>query len=503
MILTLRCFALLAVLVAVWSCARSAPPGKAESTCERIDRCSCRDSHTGHVVSLHALAALGSPAFHVRDRDRTQYTYYYDPCEAFTRSGPGSCENVAVCQTDKDADKNYNIGFGETAYFETNFSQLAVTYSGGPYDRQCSPSRISNTTVYLKCDKDGSVNSSKLHYYTEAPMGEYFFTLTSKCACPGGCPGPDRPYCPPEGTKGCACRLSSNGQLVNIESLDKPSAPLTGTSGSNRVYFNPCSAMASPGGCGGSTACVYSSLKRSYTSYGLPGTGNFSVDQQGNVSLNYQTRERNSTVRLVCDRSARQAPQFSVVSVSDAELVMELRYICACPGECLRPPVVCHATDSCSCTLTENLGTIDLHSLDNPVAPLRARALDPSGSWNTYYYNPCSNFSVVGTQGNCEGVAACQEDSGKRDWSLGSQRSVTYHVTQEEVEHDVSLIYTGGTDNRQVTVQLRCNPTLSSAQLSFLNENPAKNYHLILEGKEACPKNSTEPHLRKKPVELN
>lgn len=169
---------------------------------------------------------------------------------------------------------------------------------------------------------------------------------------------------------------------------------------------------------------------------------------------------------------------------------MEMRYICACPGQCLRPPVVCSASDGCSCTLSEDLGTINLHDLDNPVAPLRVRVLDQSGSWNTYYYNPCSAFSVQGSQDNCEGVAACQLDAANRDWSLGTQNTVVYKVAQTE-NHDVSLVYTGGTNNRQVTVHLRCNETLDRPRLTFEEENPYLSYSLLLEAKEACPRNST------------
>ena len=468
--------------------------------CQQINSCSCRDPETGKIIDLHALASETGPAFTFEYED--MYQFAYNPCVGFFVPGSGQCQNAALCQTDIKQSYNYLLGTQSSAMFiEANTSaKYAIRYRGAPIGR--GNERVS--TLDLVCDEQ-AVNST-VQYLGEQTEGVYLFRLVSKCSCPGGCSGepPSAPTCTPEGPKNCACRLSSDNELINLLSLDNPAAPLVVSTSTSRVYLNPCTGVDLGQGCTDAVSCVYQAGQ--YTEYGHPSTEQYTVDNAtGQVTLSYKSLDgtKQTRIRLVCDQAQRHYPRLTDVGEpTESLLELELRSVCACPGECFSPPTTCTQVDDCTCSLNEGLGTISLHDLDNPFAPLRKyvpNTQEPStGVW--YYYNPCTNFSVSGNQNLCRDVAACQVGSPTPiDMPLGLQSTVTYRTSSTDPD-TVTLLYTEGYHDRQVAVTIHCNQSATIPTLDFDREDPEKHYFLSLYSSAACPKTALPEELEHKNI---
>eukprot|EP00117_Sycon_ciliatum_P031160 scpid86713/ scgid24427/ len=297
--------------------------------------------------------------------------------------------------------------------------------------------------------------------------------------------------CRAEGADNCACRYDGGGGLVNIRSLNQPKSPIIVRGGTPNitVTFNPCTGIdvgpvTSP--CRNVTVCV--ELDGIYRDFGVPSKSGF-ADISGRLSLAYQPADESAAtiIELVCDESQRHTPKVTLLAEEfPLILAMELRSVCACPGGCLNPPISCDRVDDCSCRLSDGSGTLSLHNLDNPFAPLSAKAVDHWNTSYTYYYNPCSPFSLPAPVQNCTNVAACQTiPQNSEDFNIGVHSNVTYRVSTVDSQ-SVVLHYIHGNDGRNSYVQLICNAAQESPVFTFIKEDPFRTYHFTLESRDCC-----------------
>ena len=456
--------------------------------CVRESACSCRDESTSELVSLFPLAnSQGHAGLRAYNGS---FVFEFNPCLNITSP---ICQDVAFCQHYTDAPQGtfYNLG-----------TQASVQFSGSAADNNMAMQLQGKTTVgghsttrttniNLFCNP--TALTPVLSFVSEQGS-TYTFNLTSHCACAGAChPPPEE--CVEDSINHCACRLnpSDGDQLVNIRTIDDPSSPLTcsvldpSNNKTATIYYNPCSGITKGvTGCIGSTICLQEPDK--VMVFGTPQSKQFGVDQEGNPTISYTE----ATATLVCDYTARHMPQLNATLRFAPDigyhLVLEVRTICACPGACVSPPVSCTPIDDCSCQISEDGGVIRLHDLDNPLRPLQVHHATTSPAGQTFVYNPCSNFSIAGRNDACLEVAGCQfggyatPDTGES--SMGLQPTAQFRVSQEGV---VTISYSQGDQGRQFSVILLCNKTLPVPLLSWLSENPQRNYHLQLESEYGCP----------------
>ena len=80
--------------------------------------------------------------------------------------------------------------------------------------------------------------------------------------------------------------------------------------------------------------------------------------------------------------------------------IFKLYTQCVCPGGCKRSKIECVGQDLCTCEMSDGTGTINLHSLDNPLNPMK----DESNPAQTIFYNPCSPVATpdCGNHSVCE-----------------------------------------------------------------------------------------------------
>ena len=457
----------------------------ARGECTKIDSCSCQDASSGQIVSLSALADKTGGAA-LRATGPQGDVYRYNPCLAFTEAPGTQCDSVAICQKTSQ-DEYYNLGNQSTSNFVEENGTLILQYAGA--DTVEGARRVS--TIYLQCKMD--ITTPVFEFLGETTPGQYYFNLTTRCACPGACPR-EESHCTPEGAKNCSCRLATGG-LVNILSLDQPNAPLTVSTATASVTFNPCTGFdTGPGGsgCRDVTTCLYRS--GAYYDFGDPSNADYEM-RDGNVLLSYRSHDgdRKTNVQLVCDEGQRHYPKISIVGEpTETELNLELRSVCACPDGCYSPHVPCEKVDDCSCRLADGSGIISLRNLDNPVAPLKDSYID---KWNTlynFYYNPCTNFTTPEPNDNCTNVAVCQIlPNNQEDFSLGLQSSVQYRTSTVD-STIVSFNYLYGGDDRQTFIQMKCNASSNIPDFDFVKEEPYKTYHFELESRYACVQTSAE-----------
>eukprot|EP00117_Sycon_ciliatum_P041278 scpid20838/ scgid30223/ len=452
------------------------------SACTKLDACSCRDSASGKVISLGALASGdGTPAVNIT-APMGKYRYSYNPCLPFTVRNGTQCVNVAMCQRDTQQEivpGLYNLGNQSSAEFVSNGTELYLHYEGSTTDSGA----VRMTRIQLICDTAATVPDFR--FVRESQVGRYEFTMRTRCACPGECEEFHR-ECKAEGSAQCACRLT-DGQLINIRSLNQPSAPLVVKTDEFSVTLNPCTGIdVGPGTtqCRDVTVCMQ--RQGAYLDYGIAERANYSLDV-GQVTLSYTSRDgsRSTEIKLVCDQGQRHYPQVLVVNEPTSSLLkLEMRSVCACPGACLSPPVTCERVDDCTCRLADGAGTFSLHDLDNPVAPLTATSSNGFTTFK-YYYNPCTKFTAPEPNDNCTDVAVCQIDAkNAHDFSLGTQSGVSYRVSADT--DAVSFHYIGGDSGRQTYVQLQCSTSADIPVLHYVDEKPANTYHFALESKTAC-----------------
>lgn len=465
-----------------------------DGACVQTDACSCRDSETGHTITLLGLSKFeGSQSAFFQTSYKwpsppTLYNYFYNPC---FNVDVGGCNGVAACQTNNNSNASVPLGMQTTAKFEDDGGNLSIYYEQTATDNVTRMSR-----VYLHC----APNATQ-HTFVARDMSVYLtfeFDLTSPCVCAGQAPK----YCSAmpvachmDGRNKCQCRYSDGRGVVNLHSIDNASSPLVVQVDDERLHqaaFNPCTGFNwaegqfDPGLCRNSTTC-FAPIGDQWYDYGVAESTFFQAGPDGDdLTLMYWSEDRNyhSEIKLVCDPAQRQRPMLAAPRGGPQQglLQLELRTICACAGGCLPQERTCSAKDPCTCDLNQNLGRISLHALDNSIAPLQAS----NSSDTIVYYNPCSPFTVPGLGSNCVNVSACQVCVTKEvDMSLGSQKSVSFRANS--FTNEVTAYYQGGTNGTHFSVDLRCDLLAVAPQLTFQGETSPGEYSFALRSRCACP----------------
>lgn len=156
-----------------------------EKTCDPKDQCSCKWSDTGKIVSLWGIDDPNSVKFKDKAfQGPSDYQLDYSPCTLFTEGK--TCIDCLSCQHNTDKSVYYSAGTRKG--FSTIFdgSNLNFLYAGDPtVDRY-----IRYTNIKLICDPKALEPQMSQPIEKKAPdqkSSTFSFTLTSKCACDGGC----------------------------------------------------------------------------------------------------------------------------------------------------------------------------------------------------------------------------------------------------------------------------------------------------------------------------
>lgn len=161
--------------------------------------CACRMSDTQKIIALGDLVKNDTqrriPRF--KTQDGISWDFGYHPCNNFNmfdnvtnpRPGHKKCVNVTAARyTSISAHICDSLGNMESGVFKyvvnptflSNYSGVSVTY------RDASSV---GAVIYLVCNKGLSLSDSRFNYLnvTEGVQETYYFSLESRCSCPGGC----------------------------------------------------------------------------------------------------------------------------------------------------------------------------------------------------------------------------------------------------------------------------------------------------------------------------
>ena len=198
----------------------------------------------------------------------------------------------------------------------------------------------------------------------------------------------------------CSCRLKnveSTGVISLHGLVSDKHEPRFVTEGKTSAigklygfYYNPCKNFSYLG-CTDTVICQQDAPN---TFYNLGNLDTVEFKYQGNsVVAVYQSRSQNSDslnktseVHLICDEDEVLGKFQFVSEPVDEHYIFNLYTQCACPGTCKNPKVDCVGQDLCMCEFSDGTGTINLHSLDNPLSPMK----DEPHPLQTVFYNPCS-----------------------------------------------------------------------------------------------------------------
>lgn len=196
----------------------------------------------------------------------------------------------------------------------------------------------------------------------------------------------------------CSCRLRNvqNPGLINLHGLvsgkHEPRFLAEGKSEQTGMaytfYYNPCTYFLHMG-CPNTSLCQKGS-------YGYHDLGNFQTVkfkyQNNSVIAVYKSLSRyvdfnrTSEVELVCDKAEIMGRFEFVGEPYEGCYRFKLYSQCACPGRCTASTKECIGQDLCTCEMSDGTGTINLHSLNNPLDPMK----DEPNPMQTVFYNPCS-----------------------------------------------------------------------------------------------------------------
>ena len=195
----------------------------------------------------------------------------------------------------------------------------------------------------------------------------------------------------------CSCRLKNvqNPGLINLHGLVSENEPRFVTEGKSEhtgvvytFYYNPCKNFLDLV-CPNTSVCQ----RDVYEFYDLGNLNTAEFKYQHNsvvvVYKSSQSRDginRTSEVELVCDETAVLGRFEYVGEPIQTHYKFKLHTQCACPGKCKASKIECVGQDLCTCEMSDGSGTINLHSLDNPVNPMK----DVPNPKQTVLYNPCS-----------------------------------------------------------------------------------------------------------------
>ena len=196
----------------------------------------------------------------------------------------------------------------------------------------------------------------------------------------------------------CSCRLKNVQEpgLINLHNLVSDNEPRFVTEGRSEqtglvytFYYNPCKNFLDLV-CPNTSVCQ----KDQYEFYDLGNLNTAEFEYQNNSvivvykseSQNYDGINRTSEVELICDENEVLGRFEYVGEPVQAHYKFKLYTQCACPGKCKVSKVECVGQDLCTCEMSDGSGTINLHSLDNPLNPMK----DEPNPKQTIFYNPCS-----------------------------------------------------------------------------------------------------------------
>ncbi|KAK7108940.1 uncharacterized protein [Littorina saxatilis] len=152
----------------------------------KTDVCGCVFDDGSGTIDVSSLANTdGTPRFQTVPGGPHNETYYYNPCTPFNKV---TCSEAAVCVVNANGENATQVGDAETATWiyqaqgqgGVNASVLIANYQHRGSDF------ISQSFVKFVCDPSASTPTFELE---NDDNNVYYFTLTSKCACPNaaGC----------------------------------------------------------------------------------------------------------------------------------------------------------------------------------------------------------------------------------------------------------------------------------------------------------------------------
>ena len=268
----------------------------------------------------------------------------------------------------------------------------------------------------------------------------------------------------------CSCRLKNVPEpgLIYLHGLvnDKhePRFMIEGKSEqTGRVYtfyYNPCKNFLDLG-CPNTAVCQ----KNVHDFYDLGNIDTTEFEYQNNSVIviyksqaqNIDNIDRTSEVELVCDETEVLGKLEFVGEPMQAHYRFKLYTQCACPGRCRKTSKIeCVGQDLCTCEMSDGTGTINLHSLDNPLNPIK----DEPNPTQTIFYNPCSPVANP----NCGNHSVCEMRG-------GSIVGLGYANTARFVKNQgLGLEYLGNIGSPSSTVNLICDYSQRDEPLFRVNE---------------------------------
>ena len=214
----------------------------------------------------------------------------------------------------------------------------------------------------------------------------------------------------------CSCRLKNVQEpgLINLHDIVSDNEPRFVTKGRSEqtglvytFYYNPCKNFLDLV-CPNTSVCQ----KDQDGFYDLGNLNTAKFEYQNNsvivvyksTSQNYDGINRTSEVELICDENEVLGRFEYVGEPVLAHYKFKLYTQCACPGKCKVSKVECVGQDLCTCEMSDGSGTINLHSLDNPLNPMK----DEPNPKQTIFYNPCSPVASP----NCGDHSVCEIHNG-------------------------------------------------------------------------------------------
>ncbi|XP_039263438.2 uncharacterized protein LOC120339391 [Styela clava] len=311
------------------------PPGTGEGdgTCTYIDSCTCDMADGSGMINLKSLSLQDD---YLYDSAFTEYGsdgfyYKYNPCYGFYFNYYYG--DTALAQSyDFYGSHGVELGTQSSAFFNyTEGSGLAINYR--------SSDQYSSSRVLLICEPN--TDQHKFQFIGELVWYEYDFTLTTPCACPGGCDdyglvqAPEGTYC--NAVDSCTCDMSDGSGRINLKSLALTSgAAFTSDGLDGWLYkYNPCN--------GFDVVYYYDVAVAQVNIHGTSGhdlgsqdSAKFQYSESAGLSLHYVSddRTRESRVLLICDPATTEAVFDFVGELVTLEYEFILKSACACAGGC-------------------------------------------------------------------------------------------------------------------------------------------------------------------------
>ena len=170
----------------------------------------------------------------------------------------------------------------------------------------------------------------------------------------------------------CSCNLTGvdHPGVIDLHSLvsGKEKPTFATQAGDYNYYYNPCLSFSTYG-CPDTGICQVTVDRSTLFDLGNLATVQFRY-KDNSVFAIYQSEHgesRTSTVELVCDESEVKGKFEFIEEPIPRGYQFKLHTRCACPGKCTSSQPECKAKDLCSCEMSDGTGTINLHSLDNPI----------------------------------------------------------------------------------------------------------------------------------------